>query len=98
MLSAEKHCPASNMLVNSFRKLLVCDLLPLLSSEQATCELPPKLLYKLLHKTIEYYLYTFSSKCNEKSEQPWIKLFGVLDFVGRQLGWEPYLTNIGVNW
>lgn len=34
----------------------------------------------------------------EKCEQPWVKLFGILDFIGRQLGWEPYLTNVGGNW
>lgn len=50
------------MPVNPYRKLLVCDLLPLLGNEKVSCELSPKLLYKLLHKAIEYYLYTFNTK------------------------------------
>lgn len=56
LLSAEKHSHASNQPINSYRKLLVCDLLPLLGSKNVTVELNPKLLFKLLHKSIEFYL------------------------------------------
>lgn len=122
LLSAEKHSSACTTPVNPYRKLLVCDLLPLLGNENVSFELSPKLLYKLLHKAIEYYLHAFNIKNNvsvlqkvvilinflivphnsqsalDKPEQPWIKLFGILEFVGRHLGWEPYLTNININW
>lgn len=56
LLSAEKHSHASNQPVNPYRKLLVCDLLPLLGAENVPVELSPKLLFKLLHKSTEFYL------------------------------------------
>lgn len=56
LLSAEKHSHVSNQPVNCYRKLLVSELLPLLGD--TSIELAPKLLFRLLHKAIEYYLYS----------------------------------------
>lgn len=65
LLSAEKHSHASNQPVNSYRKLLVCDLLPLLRVENSSIEFSSKLLFKLLHKSTEFYLCSLdSSKLN----------------------------------
>lgn len=57
LLSAEKHSHAGNQPINPYRKLLVCDLLPLLGMDNVSVELNHKLLFKLLHKAIEFYLY-----------------------------------------
>ncbi|KAF2903241.1 hypothetical protein ILUMI_02937 [Ignelater luminosus] len=103
LLSAEKHSHASNQPVNPYRKLLVCDLLPLLGAENVPVELAPKLLFKLLHKSTEFYLCCLDLSRNSQDpninvEDPWKKLFGVLELTGRHLGWETYLTNFGNNW
>lgn len=60
LLSAEKHSHASNHPINNYRKILVCELLPLLNEENTTIELSSKLVYKLLHKAIEYYLHSLN--------------------------------------
>lgn len=31
-------------------------------------------------------------------DDPWKKLFGVLELIGKHLGWEQYLTTYGNNW
>lgn len=54
LLSAEKHSHFSNQPSNCYRKLLVSELLPLLGD--TSIELSPKLIFRLLHKSIEYYL------------------------------------------
>lgn len=137
LLSAEKHSHASNQPVNAYRKLLVCDLLPLLAMENISVDLSSKLLFKLLHKTVEYYLCCLGLRNNMSQvkhipkikiififlcyklkifelffnycllflqdvdgsrDQPWTKLYSVLEFTGKHLGWEPFLTNFGSNW
>lgn len=56
LLSAEKHRVDGHLPVNCFRKLLVGDLLPLLATQEAQVDLPSKMLYKLLYKSMEFYL------------------------------------------
>ncbi|KAK4883162.1 hypothetical protein RN001_006481 [Aquatica leii] len=104
LLSAEKHSHASNQPINPYRKLLVCDLLPLLATENTSVELSSKLLFKLLHKSTEFYLCSLDmSKSNIQDpnisvDDPWRKLFGIIELTGRHLGWESYLTTFGNNW
>ncbi|KAF5298601.1 hypothetical protein FQR65_LT09696 [Abscondita terminalis] len=104
LLSAEKHSHASNQPINPYRKLLVCDLLPLLATENSSVELSSKLLFKLIHKSTEFYLCSLDmSRSNIQDpnisvEDPWKKLFGILELTGRHLGWESYLTAFGSNW
>ncbi|CAH1104355.1 unnamed protein product [Psylliodes chrysocephalus] len=104
LISAEKHSVDGHFPVNPYRKLLVCDLLPLLASEKVKVDLSSKLLQKLLHKAIEFYfcylgLNTSAIQDTEtKIEDPWTSLFGVIEFIGGQLNWEPYLINFSTNW
>ncbi|XP_074038385.1 integrator complex subunit 10 [Leptinotarsa decemlineata] len=104
LISAEKHSVDGHFPVNPYRKLLVCDLLPLLGNEKAKLELSSKLLYKLLHKAIEFYLCYLGLSTSviqdteTKIEDPWGKLFTVFEFIGNQLNWEPYLINFTSNW
>ncbi|KAG5882634.1 hypothetical protein JTB14_001824 [Gonioctena quinquepunctata] len=104
LISAEKHSVDGHFPVNPYRKLLVCDLLPLLANEKVKVELSSKLLYKLLHKAIEFYLCYLGLSTSviqdseTKIEDPWAKLFGVVEFIGNQLSWEPYLINFTTNW
>ncbi|KRT82763.1 hypothetical protein AMK59_4050 [Oryctes borbonicus] len=103
LLSAEKHSHASNHPINNYRKILVCELLPLLNEETVSVELSSKLVYKLLHKAIEYYVHSLNFHNNSgqgisNAELSWDKLCNVLEFSGRQLGWDPYLINFGQNW
>ncbi|KAI4457963.1 hypothetical protein MML48_7g00011999 [Holotrichia oblita] len=103
LLSAEKHSHASNHPINNYRKILVCELLPLLNEETTTVELSSKLVYKLLHKAIEYYVHSLNFHNNNgqgiaNAELSWDKLCSVLEFTARQLGWDPYLTTFGQNW
>ncbi|XP_054258425.1 integrator complex subunit 10 [Macrosteles quadrilineatus] len=93
LVSAEKH--EHEQAINCYRKLLVCDLLPLLGS--ASMELPTKQLFKLLHKSIEFYLCYVMNKSKAIQdlpaseciiEEPWGNLFLVLEMVGRKLNWE----------
>lgn len=103
LLSAEKHSHASNQPVNCYRKFLVCELMPLLGDTKI--ELSFKLLFRLLHKAIEFYLCSCMSassgaiqETDAKVSEPWVKLFEILDLTGKHLGWDPFLTNIGPNW
>lgn len=108
LLSAEKHSHASNQPINPYRRLLVCDLLPLLATDTVNVDLNSKLLFKLLHKSIEFYLcclgmlpfnaQTTVQESDLKIDEPWNRLFGVLELVGKHLGWEGYMTHYGKNW
>ncbi|KAF5294624.1 hypothetical protein FQA39_LY02756 [Lamprigera yunnana] len=104
LLSAEKHSHASNQPINPYRKLLVCDLLPLLATENVSVEFSSKLLFKLLHKSTEFYLCSLDLSKNNildpnmNVDDPWKKLFGIVELTGRHLGWESYLATFGKNW
>lgn len=56
LISAEKHSVDGYFPVNSYRKMLICDLLPLLSTEDVSLYIPTRMLPKLLDKAIEFYL------------------------------------------
>lgn len=102
LLSAEKHSHSSNHPVNCYRKLLVSELLPLLGD--TNIELSSKLLYRLINKAIEFYLYSLMSPAtgiqdsDSRGNDIWFKLFQILDLAGRHLKWDPYLTTIGESW
>lgn len=55
LLSAEKHGHDSTFPFNPYRKLLVCELLPLLAHKNAKIDLSSKVLLKLLYKSVEFY-------------------------------------------
>ncbi|XP_060526875.1 integrator complex subunit 10 [Cylas formicarius] len=104
LISAEKHSVDGHFPINPYRKLLVCELLPLLANQQVKIDLSSKLLFKLLNKAMEYYLCSLGlSKANvqeneSKIEETWSKLFSVIEFIGKQLHWDSYLINLAVNW
>ncbi|CAG4944849.1 unnamed protein product [Colias eurytheme] len=73
---------------NRYARLLVVETLPLLSSLES-----PRLLQRLLVKAIDFYnTYVYDDNEHDITD-PWQRLFGVLDLLGRQLGWDPYLVN-----
>ncbi|XP_049820530.1 integrator complex subunit 10 isoform X2 [Aethina tumida] len=103
LISAEKHSEDGHIPINSYRKLLVAELLPLLAHDNNKVELSPKLLYKLLNKSIEFYicylgLSASGQEAELKMDDPWKKLFHILEFIGKQLNWDPFLTNFKNNW
>ncbi|KAF7286708.1 integrator complex subunit 10 isoform X2 [Rhynchophorus ferrugineus] len=104
LMSAEKHSVDGYYPINSYRKLLVCELLPLLAKQEIKLDLNQKLLLKLLNKAIEYYLCylgrssTTIQDTESSIENTWFKLFSVIEFIGKQLNWEPYLINFTLNW
>ncbi|XP_071448135.1 integrator complex subunit 10 isoform X2 [Hetaerina americana] len=94
LMTAEKHSHYQNS-VNCYRKLLVCDLLPLLGS--SSVELPVKQLFRLLQKSIEFYLcYLMSPKKSiqdlpefeSQIDDPWRHLFLIQEVTGIKLGWD----------
>lgn len=103
-MSAEKHSVDGYYPINPYRKLLVCELLPLLAKQEIKLDLNPKLLLKLLNKALEYYLCILGKSNNVVQdsdcsiENTWSKMFSVLEFVGKQLGWETPLLNFTINW
>ncbi|KAK6644383.1 hypothetical protein RUM43_000650 [Polyplax serrata] len=96
LITAEKHSLLQNNPVNCYRKLLVCDLLPLLGSDQLDLQL--KNLYRLLHKAIEFYLcYLFNNKKKEdldylKIDDPWVRLWEIMLNIGSKLAWDLSIT------
>ena len=58
LLAAEKHSHYQTP-VNCFRKLLVVDLLPTLLNSR-TIDVPQKQLYRLILKSIEFYVSWFA--------------------------------------
>jgi hypothetical protein len=104
LISAEKHSHDGNFPLNAYRKLLVCELLPLLATENAKVDLSSKLLQKLLYKAVEFYFCYLglspgtTQDGESKIEDPWRRLFSVIEFIGKQLEWEPYLVNFSNNW
>lgn len=86
LLSAEKHnhFQAAN---NCYRKLLVCELVPLMGASPIPVELPSRQLYKLMHKMIEYYVSCLMSPDSNEPD-PWDKLFQGFRSIGQMLNWE----------
>ncbi|KAG6454067.1 integrator complex subunit 10 [Manduca sexta] len=73
---------------NRYARLLVVETLPLLSSLES-----PRLLQRLLVKAIDFYNSYVYDESEHDITDPWQRLYGVLDLLGRQLGWDPYLVN-----
>ncbi|XP_050421882.1 integrator complex subunit 10 [Adelges cooleyi] len=93
MIAAEKHNQCHNV-INCYRKILVCDLGPLLVSTNA---LNQKNLYKMLTKTTEFYItyamggHTTIPKLPETEnciKTPWEDLFASCERIGKKLSWE----------
>ncbi|XP_050540764.1 integrator complex subunit 10 [Daktulosphaira vitifoliae] len=93
MITAEKHnqCPS---VINCYRKILVCDLGPLLVSTNA---LNQKNLYKILTKTTEFYItyamggHTLIPNLPDTEnciKTPWEDLFTACERIGKKLSWE----------
>lgn len=96
------HSLSASTDANCFHKLLVCDLLPLLNSQSnITLELAPKVIFTLLHKTLKLHISTLKENQQSNKDlscsEPWSQLFCVIEFVGKQLGWDPQLVNF-TNW
>ncbi|XP_012288471.1 integrator complex subunit 10 isoform X2 [Orussus abietinus] len=85
LLTAEKHSHPGHA-VNGFRRLLACDALPLLGA--APVDLNPKLSLRLLCKAVEFYLAYIEQPQDFQIQQPWDKLFQVLELIGKKLNWE----------
>ncbi|KAJ0181833.1 hypothetical protein K1T71_002555 [Dendrolimus kikuchii] len=75
---------------NRYARLLVVETLPLLSSLES-----PRLLQRLLVKAIDFYNSYVYDETEHDITDPWQRLYGVLDLLGRQLGWDPYLVYYG---
>ncbi|KPI93815.1 Integrator complex subunit 10 [Papilio xuthus] len=73
---------------NRYARLLVVETLPLLSSLES-----PRLLQRLMVKAIDFYNSYMYDETDNDITDPWQRLYGVLDLLGRQLGWDTYLVN-----
>lgn len=89
LLTAEKHSHPGRA-VNGFRRLLACDALPLLGA--APVELNPRLSLRLLCKAIEFYLAYIQQPQDAHIQNPWDRLFQIVELIGKKLGWE--LSNL----
>lgn len=72
--------------MNGFRRLLACDALPLLGS--APVELNHRLSLRLLCKAVEFYLAYIQYPQDSQIQQPWDRLFQVVELTGGKLTWE----------
>ncbi|KAI2656692.1 Integrator complex subunit 10 [Labeo rohita] len=78
--------------VNCFRKLFVCDVLPLILNNPEM-RLPVSLLYKYMHKAAEFYIcyrYVIDG-LSEKSSvvtEPWERLLEMVGVVGSLCDWQ----------
>lgn len=102
LFSAEKHSRCSSP-VNKFRRLLVCDVLPLILTS-SNFIIPAKLMFRLLSKAIEFYVSYVTSPVNKDQEPgtrcddrckiddpiqgPWLQLFKLMEIAGQNLNWE----------
>lgn len=94
LICAENHSPFVTS-QNSFRKLLVCDLLPLLA--QSPTELSTHNLVRLLDKAVEFYM-SCAFEPNKRTrrddregvfvDDPWTRLWEVVLLLGHKLQWE----------
>lgn len=85
LLTAEKHSHPGRA-VNGFRRLLACDALPLLGT--APVELNTRLSLRLLCKAIEFYLAYIQQPQDALIQNPWDRLFQIVEIMGKKLGWE----------
>lgn len=85
LLTAEKHSHPGRA-VNGFRRLLACDALPLLGT--APVELNTRLSLRLLCKAIEFYLAYIQQPQDAQIQNPWDRLFQIVEIMGKKLGWE----------
>jgi len=84
LLAAEKHGPGRA--VSGFRRLLACEALPLLGG--AVVELNPRLSLRLLCKAVEFYLAYIQQPQDTQIQNPWDRLFQIMELIGKKLGWE----------
>lgn len=73
---------------NKYARLLVVETLPLLSSLES-----PRLLQRLVVKAMDFYNTYIYEDTDHDITDPWQRLFSVLDLLGKQLSWDPYLVN-----
>ncbi|XP_047544640.1 integrator complex subunit 10 [Vanessa atalanta] len=73
---------------NRYARLLVVETLPLLNSLES-----PRLLQRLVVKAIDFYNSYIYDETEHDITDPWQRLYGVLELLGRQLGWDSYLVN-----
>ncbi|XP_050361651.1 integrator complex subunit 10 [Nymphalis io] len=73
---------------NRYARLLVVETLPLLNSLES-----PRLLQRLVVKAIDFYNSYIYDETENDITDPWQRLYGVLELLGRQLGWDSYLVN-----
>lgn len=73
---------------NRYARLLVVETLPLLSSLES-----PRLLQRLVVKAIDFYNSYVYDDTEHDINDPWQRLYGVLDLMGRQLGWDSFFVN-----
>lgn len=93
-MTAEKHNYPGQP-VNGYRRLLACDILPLVGG--STVELNARLSLRLLCKAVEFYLAFVQQPPDTQIQNPWEKLFQVIEIIGKKLGWE--LSNLfSSNW
>ncbi|XP_011708303.1 PREDICTED: integrator complex subunit 10 [Wasmannia auropunctata] len=85
LLTAEKHSHPGRA-VNGFRRLLACEALPLLGG--AAVELMPRLSLRLLCKAVEFYLAYIQQPQDTQIQNPWDRLFQIVELIGKKLGWE----------
>ncbi|KYN30461.1 Integrator complex subunit 10 [Trachymyrmex septentrionalis] len=85
LLTAEKHSHPGRA-VNGFRRLLACETLPLLGD--AVVELNPRLSLRLLCKAVEFYLAYIQQPQDTQIQNPWDRLFQIMELMGKKLGWE----------
>lgn len=69
---------------------MACDALPLLGTAQV--ELNPRLSLRLLCKAVEFYLAYIQQPQDNQIQNPWDRLFQVVELIGKKLGWE--LSNL----
>ncbi|KAK3927358.1 Integrator complex subunit 10 [Frankliniella fusca] len=86
LLSAEKHshCQSPD---NCYRKLLVCELVPLMGASPIPVELPVRQIYRLMHKMVEYYISCMLTQDSSEAD-PWEKIFQGFWSLGLMLNWE----------
>lgn len=73
---------------NRYARLLVVETLPLLNSLES-----PRLLQRLVIKAIDFYNSYIYDETEHDITDPWQRLYGILELLGRQLGWDSYLVN-----